>query len=196
MNEEPWTHDEVYQMSPDTLLSSLEGVNNVKLKVLNRAHFIKCRDILDRDIDAIDAAIRAAIDELRREDPGVDEKRWTKRHALALKVAQRIKSAEASPLYPPHLTCSLKNTLDDDEELFIDPVVTSAGQTYERCVLHDWLQKAPTNPPNDPFTGLPLKPLRDSCNGVDKYYVTNVAMKDAVQYYQRHFMRFNLLLKK
>lgn len=182
-------------MSPETLLSDLEGVADVKLTILNCAGFIQVRDI--RDIDDADVFIKieAAVTQLCAGDPGGSEERWARQCELAKAVARRVKHADASPIHPPHLVCQLYRQECGEEPLFIDPVVTSTGQTYEKWYLRKWLQKAPTNPPQDPLTNCPLLPLNNSLD-IDKFYVSNVAVKNAVEFYKRHNMRFNMLLKK
>ena len=182
-------------IAADTMLANLEGVGGVKLAILNRAGLERVRDIRDVDLATVLARIETAAAELCAEDADNDEAKWGKRCELANVVARRVKHADASPIHPPHLICSLYSQETGMEELFIDPVVTSAGQTYEKYYLLKWLQKTTNDPPNDPYTNLPLRPLND-LPGSKKYFVNNIAVRNAVEFYKRHSVRFNMLLKK
>eukprot|EP00798_Chlamydomonas_sp_ICE-L_P009251 gene9251-16401_t len=79
--------------------------------------------------------------------------------------------AEAQPV-PPHPYCC-----HITYEVMTDPVVTKYGYTYERTNIERHIEAYNT----DPLTGLPLT-VSD--------LVPNFSLRDAIEYYNLHFIRF------
>jgi hypothetical protein len=83
-----------------------------------------------------------------------------------------VRSAEAQPVPPPSLCCHIM-----PHEMMTDPVVTKHGFTYERTNIVRHIKTYN----NDPLSGLHLS--------VDDL-VDNHSLREFIEYYRRHFMRF------
>ena len=171
----PWQSDEVYRMTPDTLLSDIENVGNAQLEILTEARLQLVRDIFS---PTAERDIQDAIARLRTRYPEIDNRLWRVRGLLCTKLVERVRNAEATPYHPWYLLCPISG------DLFDDPVITPDGNTYERWAIEAWLKSNPT----EPLT-------RNSLTDVERL-PSNLAIRDAVGFYRRHAMRFNVLLKR
>jgi hypothetical protein len=175
--QQPWTDNEVYRVTMDDALADVPSLAGDKtLVVFHRAGFRTVGQLYAQTGQA--AQIDQAIISLKAEAiaaggaaPVLDSV-WRGLQTRCLTIIARIRSAEAQPVPPRHLCCHIM-----PHEMMTDPVVTKYGYTYERTNIVRHIETYN----NDPLSGLPL--------AVDDL-VTNYSTRDAVEYYQLHFMRF------
>ena len=177
MLEEEWSEADVYQMSPDTPLHQIENIGPAKLEIFYRAGLLTANDILNGQF--LERIIQEAVDSLKREQPDTDDRLWKTRASLCMTVIHRLRNSDASPIHPEYLICPLSGAL------FSDAVITPLGHTYDRPELEKAFQNGYHFEPQAPGTPLAATDL-----------VPNRAIMDAVNFYIRHMMRFNVLLKR
>ena len=174
---QPWTENEVYRVTMDDALADVPSLAGDKtLTVFHRAGFTTVGHLYAETGQA--ARIRQAVTDLRDEagaagaaGPVIDSV-WRGLQTRCFTIIARIRSAEAHPVPPRPLCCRLA-----PNEVMTDPVVTKYGFTYERSNIMRHIEAYN----NDPFSGDPLT--------VDDL-VANHSLRDAIEYYHLHFMRF------
>lgn len=172
-----WNEEEVFQMSPETELHKIENIGPVKLEIFSKAGLVRAGDILHGDF--LERRIQTAINELKLEQPGMEDKIWSTRGALCMSVVDRFRLSDACPIHPDYLVCPLSG------ELFKDPVITPLGHTYDRCELERAF-----------MCGFNFEPQAPSITLSIEEVIPNRAIEEAVTFYRRHMMRFNVLLKR
>lgn len=160
----------------DTLLKDIDGIGAETLKVFEAAGFKRVGDLVSREGQEL--RVQLAIQELKADEPQalLNERRWMRLASRCTTVIERVRSSEAMPFAPECFCCPI--TLD----WFIDPVVTRYGDTYERHAIERCIREQGTDP-------LSQRPL-EMCDLFE-----NHAMRDAVAYHLRHFMRFVVPLR-
>ncbi len=174
-----------------TPLADIDGVGAATLRVFHAAGFTHVRDLmnptgqesrkglwplLERDVLA--RRIQETIDALKasRDEPARTHEYWRHMASRCNTVIRRLRHSEALPFAPDCLCCPI--TMD----WFLDPVVTKYGESYERDAIERHVRDHGT----DPLSRRPLS-LED--------LFPNRAMREAVQYHQRHFLRFAVPLR-
>lgn len=160
----------------DTPLTSVDGVGPVTRAVFERAGLRTLGDVYaprdGRQEAAVAGAAREVVHEDRRGASAEDDARRCR--ALTTRcvtIIRRVRFAEATPVCPEHLLCPLTH------EMLTDPVVAPSGYTYERWAL----ERALAARAQDPLTRAPLS--------IDQV-VPNRALRDALEHYHTHWMRF------
>lgn len=175
-----------------TRLDNIEGVGPVRLEIFHRAGMERIID-LRRPQAAVRALLETAATALGNEQPHVQANTWRHRVKLCMAVADKLRNPDAAPFVPEHLTCSILH------ELLEVPVVASTGYTYEReAILNLVRTKLNANEAPVDHHGTPIQPLRvDAVDTTpeEAYIAPNYAVEDAIGYFTRHIMRFNILLK-
>lgn len=175
------------QATGDTKLDNIEGIGPVRMQLFSAAGFVHVHDIRDLpDEGAALARLEEAVQTM-----GAHPETWQRAVRLCMGVVSKLRNPDAAPFVPEHLACPI--TLD----LMDHPVVTSTGHTYERWALDKLIDTNMKDdlPPVD-HTNTPIRPMRVTHQpSPTDYYATNYAMKDAIGYYKRHGMRFDILLK-
>ena len=172
--EQPWFENEVYRVTMDDALADVPSLAGDKtLAVFHRAGF---RTVGQLYVQADQAArIETAVADMRAEAVGaapVLESVWHGLQTRCSTIIARIRSAEAQPVPPRPFCCHIM-----PHEMMTDPVVTKHGYSYERTNIVRHIETYH----NDPLSGLPLT-VAD--------LVTNHSLRDAIDYYRLHFMRF------
>ena len=190
MNEQ-WTESEVFQVMGDTRLDNIEGVGPIRMEIFAAANLEYVRTVRDLTDDQVEDILKDAADKLvQHHAGGLDH--WHRRVGMCMAVIKKLRYPEASSFVPEHLACPITC------QLMEHPVVTSTGQTYERDAIVSFIgSKLITgHPPVDHFNS-PIRILREASTPIvpADYIVSNYALKKAAAFYERHSMRFNILLK-
>jgi hypothetical protein len=175
---QPWTENEVYRVTMDDALADVPSLAGDKtLAVFHRAGFMTVGQLYTQTGQQA-ARIEQAIIDLRAEAEAaggaapVLDSVWRGLQTRCFTIIARIRCAEAQPVPPRPLCCPIM-----PHEMMTDPVVTKHGYTYERSNIMRHIETYN----NDPLSGLPLT--------VDDL-VPNYSLRDTIEYYQLHFMRF------
>ncbi len=169
-----WQEEDVYNVTMATPLQDIDEVGDATLRVFHAAGFNHVRDLVNRE--GQERRIQEAIDGLKAVAPFRADEYWRRMASRCNTVIERLRSADAMPFAPDCFCCPI--TMD----WFLDPVVTRYGDTYERHAIERHVRDHGT----DPLSRRPLT-LED--------LVENRAMREAVRYHQRHFMRFAVPLR-
>eukprot|EP00798_Chlamydomonas_sp_ICE-L_P027199 gene27199-2447_t len=105
----------------------------------------------------------------------INDSAWNGLKTRCFTIIARIRCAEAQPVPPRPFCCHITY------EVMTDPVVTKYGYIYERNNIVRHIREHNT----DPLVGLPLT-VSD--------LAPNFSLKDAIEYYNMHFMRFSVPL--
>ncbi len=172
----PWQEDDVYTVTMATPLADIDGVGAATLRVFHAAGFTHVRDLMNPN--GQERRIQETIDALKasRDEPARTHEYWRHMASRCNTVIRRLRHSEALPFAPDCFCCPI--TMD----WFLDPVVTKYGDSYERDAIERHVRDHGT----DPLSRRPLS-LED--------LFPNRAMREAVQYHQRHFLRFAVPLR-
>lgn len=164
-----WQEEDLYTITMDTPLSSLEGVGPRALEVFKRAGYERVGDIYPRC--GQERCIQQVINAMAAEQGSTGEVQWFRLAARVCSIMSRVRSAEASPVIPDCYCCPLSG------DWMQDPVVTPHGQSYERAFIEETIRRSGS----DPLTREPLS--------VDQL-VPNRNLQDAIRDYKTHFLRY------
>jgi hypothetical protein len=125
-------------------------------------------------------AIQSAIELLKADaEEGTvkaDPAFWKRLGSRCCAILRRVRSAEAVPFTPAPFVCPISQACMDD------PVMSRTGTSYDRTSIEEWLDRNGT----DPFTRAPM---------AAGHLVPNRALKDAIEYYKTHEMRFAIPIR-
>ena len=166
-----WEDHEVFTITMDTPLISVDGVGPMTVGVFERAGFKKVGDVYNRSQQEID--VRRAAEAIAVEDGTAHHGHWRARAQRCITIIKRIRNPQFSEIVPEPFLCPITC------EAFEDPVITPYGTTYERDAIEAVLQ----HDNRDPITRQPL--------AIDKL-VPNRALKEALDYYNERLRRFSI----
>lgn len=166
-----WEDYEVYNLTMDTPLIDLSGIGETTIKVFRHAGFFRVGDLYPHNNQEIE--IRRATEELARRGD-VNGNHWRALSQRCVTVIKRIRNPQFSDIVPDVFICPITY------EPFEDPVITPYGHSYER----DAIQRALESSNTDPLTRQPL---------TVQQLVSNINLKDAVQYYNENLRRAHQL---
>ena len=166
-----WEEHEVYRTTMDTPLDDVDGVGGTTLAVFRRAGFTKVGDLYSK-MGQEEVARAAAASHCEEMGEGV-RPHWRALATRCINVIKRVRSAETAPFVPEPFICPITFVVMED------PCITKYGDTYERWAVEHEVDVRGA----DPLSRRPL--TRDDL-------FQNKAMKQAIDYYEAHFMRLSI----
>ncbi|GFR44211.1 hypothetical protein Agub_g5394 [Astrephomene gubernaculifera] len=163
-----WTESEVFQLTMQAGIETVISAKGKTIKVFHRAGFRKLADIYPPQ--GQEDVVREVARQMAVEDGTEDLGYWRAMGTRCVTVIRRVRSAEAAPIVPDHFICPITNVLMED------PVITSAGITYERYAI----ERALAKDQRDPIARMPISPE----------LIPNRALQDAIEHYNMHFHRY------
>lgn len=155
----------------DTLIADLDGVGEQTLKVFRKAGLHKVADVYS--FGTQEDAVRQAAYAMAVENGMTDSDSWRALATRCVTVIKRVRSAEATPFCPEHFLCPITYMCMED------PYVTKYGDSFEKWAIERVIHERGV----DPMSQRPLA----LCD-----IFPNKALKDAIDFYNAHFMRFSI----
>jgi hypothetical protein len=162
------------QENMDTPLAALHNVGERTLDIFKKAGLTTISDVYGKSCAQV---LQAAIMQMKEEDTLFRDKDayWKAMATRVGTIVNRVRSDEARPYEPDHFICPI--TL----QMMTDPVISNFGDTYEKDAIHKLIALSGKDIYHRP---LEISDLTE-----------NRSLRDAIQYYKLHELRFAIPVK-